>query len=106
MRACQKPAARLKASYFKTLRAGNSLLPITLLGELKLITPFPMVRLIMTLFYPSNPLENLSEQEVELLHLFRQMPKSAQREMLAMFNSRVSEYAALFAEMLETKNSK
>ncbi|WP_312226781.1 helix-turn-helix domain-containing protein [Pseudescherichia sp.] len=58
------------------------------------------------LYTPSNPLESLSEQEVELLHLFRQMPKSAQREMLAMFNSRVSEYAALFAEMLETKKAK
>lgn len=50
---------------------------------------------------PINPLQKLADEEIELLHLFRQMPKSARAEMLAMFNSRVNQYAAIFQEMLE-----
>lgn len=52
----------------------------------------------------SNLVGDLSSSEVELVNLFRQMPKSAQKEMLLLFNSRVNEYSALFRELLELKD--
>ncbi|EPH1406022.1 helix-turn-helix domain-containing protein [Klebsiella oxytoca] len=52
----------------------------------------------------SNLVGDLSSSEVELVHLFRQMPKSAQKEMLLLFNSRVNEYSSLFRELLELKD--
>ncbi|HBQ5895015.1 TPA: helix-turn-helix domain-containing protein [Klebsiella variicola subsp. variicola] len=55
---------------------------------------------------PSNLVGDLSSAEIELVHLFRQMPKSAQKEMLLLFNSRVSEYSSLFRELLELKEQK
>ena len=55
---------------------------------------------------PSNLVGGLSSTEIELVHLFRQMPKSAQKEMLLLFNSRVSEYSSLFRELLELKEQK
>ncbi|EPY4252623.1 helix-turn-helix domain-containing protein [Klebsiella pneumoniae] len=55
---------------------------------------------------PSNLVGDLSSTEIELVHLFRQMPKSAQKEMLLLFNSRVSEYSSLFRELLELKEQK
>lgn len=55
---------------------------------------------------PSNLVGDLSSNEIELVHLFRQMPKSAQKEMLLLFNSRVSEYSSLFRELLELKEQK
>ncbi|WP_227819525.1 helix-turn-helix domain-containing protein [Klebsiella grimontii] len=55
---------------------------------------------------PSNIVGDLSSTEIELVHLFRQMPKSAQKEMLLLFNSRVSEYSSLFRELLELKEQK
>ena len=55
---------------------------------------------------PSSIVGDLSSTEIELVHLFRQMPKSAQKEMLLLFNSRVSEYSSLFRELLELKEQK
>lgn len=54
----------------------------------------------------SSIVGDLSSTEIELVHLFRQMPKSAQKEMLLLFNSRVSEYSSLFRELLELKEQK
>lgn len=97
----------IEQQLLKDINEGKQLITDSIARRIEVDYDLPYGALDYDPFYtPSNPLEGLSEQEVELMHLFRQMPKSAQREMLSMFKSRVSEYAALFAEMLETMRTK